>query len=359
MSKKPLKQPRQNAAGSAKSTAALSSTDGNETIDAARVGRNATERLLAIHQLISARRYPNTARLARDFDVSQKTVKRDVEWMRVHWDLPIEYDRQRQGYFYSREVKQFPGLPTVTEAEMFALLVAHKALEQYTGTPFHKPLQMAFRKLTGQLDDQERYSLEGDDVLSFRPFAPEATDLERFEIVARAVQQRRALSFLYRKPGQKTAGGRQVHPYHLTCNDNRWYLIGHDVDRGEIRTFALSRIHGSAALGDTFQKPKDFSVAKYLRGSLTVMSGQGDYEVVLEFDAWATDQLRGRLWHASQQISELPGGESRMRMRLSALEEVERWVLSWGAHATVIQPQLLAERVGCIARALSSRYETP
>ncbi len=333
--------------------------DANEA-ETARVGRNATERLLAIHQLISAKRYPNTTRLAREFDVSQKTVKRDVEWMRVHWDLPIEYDRQRHGYFYSREVKQFPGVPTITEAEMFALLVAHKAVEQYSGTPFHKPLQMAFRKLTGQLDDKERYTLhESDEVLSFRPFAPEATDMERFEIVARAIQQRRAVRFQYRKPGEKRAGERHVHPYHLTCNDNRWYLIGYDVGRDDIRTFALSRMNGGEVLSEAFQKPKEFSVAKYLRGSLTVMSGRGDYEVVIEFDAWATDQLRGRLWHSSQQVTELPGGESRMRMRLSGLEEIERWVLSWGAHATVIQPQLLVERVGTIARALAGRYEMP
>jgi hypothetical protein len=43
---------------------------------------------------------------------------------------------------------------------MFALLVAHKAVEQYSGTPFHKPLQLAFQKLTGQLDGKERYSLQ-------------------------------------------------------------------------------------------------------------------------------------------------------------------------------------------------------
>jgi len=337
-------------------TAALPGNEG----EAVRVGRNATERLLAIHQLISAKRYPNTARLSREFDVSQKTIKRDVEWMRIHWDLPIEYDRERHGYFYSREVKQFPGVPTITEAEMFALLVAHKAVEQYKGTPFHKPLQIAFRKLTGQLDDKERYSLQdSEDVLSFRPFAPEATDMERFEVVTRAIQQRRALRFEYRKPGEKSSSGRHVHPYHLTCNDNRWYLIGHDVDRSDIRTFALARVNGGAVLSEAFQKPKDFSVGRYLRGSLTVMSGRGDYEVVIEFDAWATDQLRGRLWHSSQRVTELPKGESRMRMRLSGLEEVERWVLSWGTHATVIHPELLAERVGSIARALAGRYEAP
>ncbi|MCW5554498.1 MAG: WYL domain-containing protein [Verrucomicrobiae bacterium] len=357
MSKNPVQPRRGNALENKIPTPAVSLGNGGEAV---RVGRNATERLLAIHQLISAKRYPNTARLAREFDVSQKTIKRDVEWMRVHWNLPIEYDRERHGFFYSREVPQFPGVPTITEAEMFALLVAHKAVEQYSGTPFHKPLQMAFRKLTGQLDDKERYSLQdSEDVLSFRPFAPEATDVERFEVVTRAIQQRRALRFLYRKPGEKSTSGRHVHPYHLTCNDNRWYLIGHDVDRSDIRTFALARMNGGAVLGETFQKPKDFNVEKYLRGSLTVMSGRGDYEVVIEFDAWATDQLRGRLWHSSQQVTELPKGESRMRMRLSGLEEVERWVLSWGTHATVIQPELLAERAGSIARALAGRYEMP
>ncbi len=149
-----------------------------------------------------------------------------------------------------------------------------------------------------------------------------------------------------------------MQPYHLTCNDNRWYLIGHDLDRGSIRTFALARMNGQPVPGMTFEKPADFDLDQYLQGSLTVMNGDGDYEVVIEFDAWATDQLRGRLWHSSQQVTELPGGESRLRLRLSGLEEVERWALSWGVHATVLRPQLLVDQVGCIVRALAGRYET-
>lgn len=334
--------------------------EGASIAEMAQVGRNATERMLALHQLISARKYPNTFRVAREFEVSQKTVKRDVEWMRIHWNLPIEYDRRRHGYFYSREVTRFPGVPTVTEAEMFALLVAHKALEQYSGTPFHKPLQMAFQKLTGQLNDTDRYSLQDyESVLSFRPFAPEVADMERFEVVTHAIQQQRALRFLYRKPGEKSAVGRHVHPYHLTCNDNRWYLIGHDVDRSDIRTFVLGRMSGSVVAAEAFQKPKDFSVEDYLRGSFTVMKGKADYEIVVEFDAWATDQIRGRLWHPSQQVTELPGGGSHMLMHLSGLEEIERWVLSWGTHATVIKPEALAQRLGSTARELARRYGEP
>src|SRR6266542_6865931 len=111
MSKNPVQHRRGNVLKDKTPTPAVSLGSEGEAV---RVGRNATERLLAIHQLISSKRYPNTARLSREFDVSQKTIKRDVEWMRVHWNLPIEYDRERHGYFYSREVKQFPGVPTVT-----------------------------------------------------------------------------------------------------------------------------------------------------------------------------------------------------------------------------------------------------
>jgi predicted DNA-binding transcriptional regulator YafY len=74
--------------------------------------------------------------------------------------------------------------------------------------------------------------------------------------------------------------------------------------------------------------------------------------------AWKPDLLRGRRWHWSQSIDELPGGQIRMRMRLNNIEEVERWVLEWGVHATVIAPLLLADRIDTIAAELRKRYST-
>jgi predicted DNA-binding transcriptional regulator YafY len=44
-------------------------------------------------------------------------------------------------------------------------------------------------------------------------------------------------------------------------------------------------------------------------------------------------------------------------MRLSGLEEIERSVLSWGTHATVVKPKALAERVRRTAEELVKRYQ--
>ena len=65
---------------------------------------------------------------------------------------------------------------------------------------------------------------------------------------------------------------------------------------------------------------------------------------------------RGRRWHGSQELTELPGGEVRLRLRLNSLEEAERWVLSWGTHATVVRPKRLATRIREVAAELAQRY---
>jgi proteasome accessory factor B len=282
---------------------------------------------------------------------------RDVDFMKSRINLPIEFDGDRNGYYYTRPVEQFPQLP-ISEAEVFALLVAHKAIAQYHGTPFARPLEMAFRKLTGQLDRSVQFSLGNlEEVLSFRPFAPEDADLENFQIITRGLKERRELKFLYRNLGADKAHWRQVRPYHLACVDNHWYLFGFDVKRNDMRTFALTRLRAPEIKQERFALPKKFDINEYLRGSFNVFKGGEDYEVVVDFDSWAADLIRGRKWHCSQELTELPGRQLRLRMRLNSIEEAERWVLSWGTHATVVRPQALAARLCDAAVELRDRYK--
>jgi hypothetical protein len=74
--------------------------------------------------------------------------------------------------------------------------------------------------------------------------------------------------------------------------------------------------------GKQFVFPKGFDPKKHFDKSLGVMSGKGDYTVVIEMDPWLTDMMRGRKLHHSQEISERPDGMSQWRLRLSALEEI-------------------------------------
>lgn len=310
-----------------------------------------------IHARLKDDKYPNCRQLSKELEVCTRTIKRDLDFMKERLRLPIEYDELHYGFHYTQPVDKFPGTP-ITEADMFALLVAHKAVAQYRGTSFHQPLETAFRKLTSQLDQHGRYTLDSlDEALSFRPFAPEDTDLEKFQAVAEGVQQHRELQFSYRNLGARQAQARRVRPYHLACIENHWYLFAWDVHRQAMRTFVLTRLSEPKLTNKRFKRPKTFDADEYLKGSFTVFKGGDDYEVVVDLDAWATDLIRGRTWHPSQEFSELPGGCSRMRFRLNSIEELDRWVLSWGIHATVVRPKALAGRIWKIAADLAARYE--
>jgi len=162
--------------------------------------------------------------------------------------------------------------------------------------------------------------------------------------------------FPYKKLAARKPEGRHVHPYHLACIENVWYLFAFDVDRRAMRTFVLTRMSQPELTGKRFTPSKDFNTDECLRGSFSVFRGGDDYEVVIEFDSWATDLIRGRRWHSSQEFLELPDGTSRFRMRLNNIEEIERWVLSWGTHATVVRPVALLKRIRKISAGLVNRY---
>jgi predicted DNA-binding transcriptional regulator YafY len=313
-----------------------------------------------IHQELKSHQCPNCSGMAEVFEVSTKTIQRDIEYMRDQLGLPIEYDAQARGFYYTREVHAFPSLQ-VTEGEVLALFVAQQALVQYGGTPFAEPLRKAFEKLSESMGDL--LTVAPDDLarsLSFRHTGNGITDLGTFQQVTDAVLQSRELTFRYHKLGAPRPEIRKVHPYHLACVDHLWYLFAHDLARDAIRTFALPRITEVTGIGAEFTKPEDFCLADRLLQSFGVFKGEGDYRVQVEFDAFAARLIRERKWHASQKLKERPDGAVELRLRLDSLEEIERWVLSWGSHARVLAPPPLKARVKAALEQMQASYaETP
>jgi len=92
------------------------------------------------------------------FEMSVRTLKRDIEFMKDSLKMPIEFDVPKNGYFFRRSVPHFPRVP-LTEKEIVGLFVAQKTIAQYQGTSLQPVLEAAFRKMTAQLDDGVRFSL--------------------------------------------------------------------------------------------------------------------------------------------------------------------------------------------------------
>lgn len=306
--------------------------------------------MLQIHHLLQSNSYPNANKLAVELDVSSKSVHRDLEFMRDRLQLPIEFNSSKNGFYYTEEVSVFPTLQ-ITEGELFALLVAEKALHQYRGTTFEKPLVSAFKKMAASLPDTVSLNLaEWEQTISFRTRAEPILDLAIFDTLAKACAQRQQLKLTYRKPGQRETELRVVDPYHLANINGEWFLFAYCHLRCDIRTFVPARMQKVESTGQTFEKPTKFSLEQRLQDSFGVISGKGNFEVVIQFNEMVADYIREKKWHDSQELIELPMGGVELRMKLSSLTEVERWVLGWGGNAVVLQPVELSEAVKKAAR---------
>jgi proteasome accessory factor B len=144
------------------------------------------ERMMSIHARLKAGRFPNCRKIAEELEVSPKTIQRDIDFMRYRLALPIEYDPLRFGFYYTEAVTSFPTID-VSEGEIAALFVAQKALTQYQGTPFERPLRSAFRKITDGLKERVSFSWSDmEEAISFRSVGASVADLQLFETVSQA-----------------------------------------------------------------------------------------------------------------------------------------------------------------------------
>lgn len=93
---------------------------------------------------------------------------------------------------------------------------------------------------------------------ALRDLAPRQVVAEpAFTPMWEATMQRQEVVFDYQKPGDLVATSRRLHPYRLTSAQERWYVVGQDLDRGQPRMFRLSRVIGEVR---TVGKPDAFEV---------------------------------------------------------------------------------------------------
>lgn len=328
-----------------------------------RVGRTRRPlvRIQLIHECIRAKRYPNCSTLAREIEVTPKTIQRDISYMRDEMRLPLQYHEERHGYFYTRAVSEFP-LLQLSHSDLMALFLARKAMEPLRGTRLERMLAQSFGKIAEACPGDVSFEWRDlDEAFSVKAAGVMEADVSLFGELLDAVMERREVEFDYRKLSAERSERRRVCPYHVGQIDHGWYVIAHDPQRNAMRTFALQRIRDLTVLRSRFERPADFNAKDHMGGSFGVWTYNGherqSHHVCIQFDGYAARIVEERRWHDTQQIVPVPGkkGAIEFRARLAGLEEVTRWVLSWGSRATVVSPPVLVDLVRGEVEELSRR----
>ncbi len=216
---------------------------------------NRTDRLYAlVEELRAVAPRPRSASwLARRFEVSVRTVERDLDALRQS-GVPVFTEPGRSGGYAIDRSRTLPPL-ALTAAEALAISVA---LRDSATSPFAEAAASAARKVLATLpaDVRDREQLLAAALYEADPGQPTAgAGARTSQVVVAAVDQQRVLALAYTdRAGQRT--DRDVEPLGLLHGSGGWYLVAHCRLRGAIRGFHLGSI-AAAELRDERAPARD------------------------------------------------------------------------------------------------------
>jgi predicted DNA-binding transcriptional regulator YafY len=313
--------------------------------------------LMLIDQEIRTNSYPNANTMARTLELSPRTIARKIEFMRDVLDAPIEYDSSRKGYYYSQPNWSLPSL-RISEGELLGLAMAQMALHAYRGTPLEAYLTNVAAKIQATLPDTVDVDpMQLTDVFRFHLGPVAIIDPATWELLASAIRGQRAVKITYYSMTKDQTVERSVDPYVLRCYQGDWYLIGRDRDSGNIPMFHLARIRKIRVLNRGFEVIEGFSPEAYLSGTFGVFESQQRHKVRIRFTGFAARYIPERVWHETQKLTNRKDGSVVLEMTLANIEEIGRWVMTWGKDAKALGPPELVEFVKTQASEIAGLYD--
>ncbi len=285
--------------------------------------------------------------LARELDVTPRSVRRDLKALQGAEILLDHFDSGNERRVrLQRSGKNIEPI-RMTKFQRYSLTAVRRAFDVLEGTPFHDDLSQLFTKLaqTNIADGAPGESLV--DRFMYIPDAPKNYKKFRDQLyeIYDGVLRSLTLAFFY--DGGSSSGQRKLEPYSLVLYRNGLYVVGHDVQRNEPRTFAVERMKRVRALANAhFTRNPDFNVAKMFEGAFGIISGREQRpRVVIEFDQHVAQYIVEREWHPSQKIETNVDGGGVIELDVHVTQELLGWVLRWGPSVKVIAPPELVAQV--------------
>ena len=303
--------------------------------------------LFTLAQWLKENRCPGRRGIAEQLEISTRTVSRILDCLRDRMGAPIAYDRENDRY-YLTESSWFLPQVTLTEGELFALLIARQSVAQYRGTPVEKTLESIFNKIAGELKDH--ISIHNDypnrGVLSFAPSPVLPVRPEIWNTLLDAARKQRTVQIEYSSLRSARTSKRLVDPHHILNMQGDWYLFARDHRSSEIRQFQLHRIHSAALRENHFEPDPDFDPEAIVQSSFGGFGECTDMVTLrLHIRPPMSELLADRTFHPQQVIRKRSSG-FEIAFPVSAAGDkpffhVLQWILSMGRHVTIHEPAAL------------------
>jgi predicted DNA-binding transcriptional regulator YafY len=298
-------------------------------------------RLVSLLLLLQLRGQLTAQELARHFEVSVRTIHRDVEAL-SHAGVPVEAVRGPAGG-YRLAGGYRTKLTGLTAAEAEALFVAPApAAELGLGGVLTNARLKVLSALPVELQERaaraERYFH-----LDTRGWFRAEDTVPHLPVIAAATWQGRRLTARYRE-GRKVVR-RTLDPLGLVLKGGAWYVVARRS--AGMRVYRVSRFASVRIRDERFDRPEEFDLASYWdEWSRSFEASLPRVEVRLR----ASELVRRFL------PRDLTGENGEYVVGFQSLEDAYRELLKFGPDAEVIEPSELRERIARTAREVATLY---
>jgi proteasome accessory factor C len=238
------------------------------------------------------------------------------------------------------------------DEELAALQTAFYLLEGKFA--YAEPLRLALQNLAlGRPGFSEAPTETASRVEVLDPdYSPETPG--RLAKLENAISKQRTVRFDYWSISRDKESERSLNPYALLNDNGLWYVVGHDLDRKDIRTFRVSRIRGDIKFATRrerdFRAPTDFDVDLY-RGRPPWQIGDvvGTARIEVRGDtAWWVRRTYGSTGTLEDDV---------FVTEYSSIAQLASWVLRQNGRAVPLEPHELKQEVGAALRRVREGHE--
>src|ERR1051326_283869 len=296
-----------------------------------RVHARALSRRKQVHDEISAGRFPNTRTLARRLELSERTIKRDLSFMRDQLGAPLVYDHARRGWRYCEPGWALPP-QKFSEGELLAFFTAAEVMRAAGRAPEAVLLRAALAKLSSFLPAEVSVNLATlGEALTFQSLPHVSVAPSTPQSRARAPVKRPPVRFDSHSQYRNEDTRREADVLLLHNFAGDWYAVAFDHLRGEVRDFHAGRIRNITPTRNYFDPPVGWDSDEYQRRGFYMMRGGRAASVRIVFDPYQARWMRERqTFHPDERREELPDGSLRLSFPVGrgGLDAVARFRLA-------------------------------
>lgn len=318
------------------------------------------ERMLEVDKLIRSKERQTTSSLAAELEVSARTIRNDLAFLRDRFHAPLEYN-SKLGHHYTEPEWRLPSIP-LTHGELFALTLGAKMLEAYAGTPYETQLNSAIARLSERLPETTWVNVRqlAEEHIIFGGGAQSYLDPEIWHNLENACSQHQTVLMTYYTASRDAVSERKLDPYllHVYRGTNP-YLIGYCHNRKDFRWFRIDRIRKLEILPQKFTQDPKFDRKEYIGNVFQHEVGDKLLDVAIWFDNKTAPYIKERRWHHTQEIEVNPDDSIILKMQVRGINDLKRWVMWYGKGAKVLHPPDLVKLVRDEIEGMRNNYNLP